>query len=315
MRRYRRYDDKPKKSYITNFEKLTIEELKKVLKSLYNYREKQKLFWKEEVDTKNQNKKIEDENTIIEKNYDEKCNQIQLNIDKHRNERSILNHKLKQYSVGITSIFRETLDCAGYKIPIEYSFLVDSYKFHDKKCSTLSSELSNYRRELYRNKKPLIPKPRFKYNDPTLTISGNRLFLDIKNTDITEIDTILNQKIQLEYKQNQEKLDELNRLKERAQIEESKVRAQAEKYKNLESQLTVINKCPYCGRTLNKDNAHHDHIYPVSKGGKSFSNNLVYICSDCNLKKGNLTLTKFLKKMGYDSTFVFNNLDKLDKDY
>ena len=44
-------------------------------------------------------------------------------------------------------------------------------------------------------------------------------------------------------------------------------------------------RCRKCGRYSN--NLEIDHIYPISKGGKSTIDNLQTLCHDCNVKKSN----------------------------
>jgi len=83
-------------------------------------------------------------------------------------------------------------------------------------------------------------------------------------------------------------------------------------------QAEKISGCPYCGnpfetKALN-NNIHLDHIYPVSKGGQSVNENLVFICSDCNSKKSNDTLAIFCNKNGYEPEAVTKILLRLGKD-
>jgi hypothetical protein len=56
-------------------------------------------------------------------------------------------------------------------------------------------------------------------------------------------------------------------------------------------------KCPYCEASLGAD-AHLDHIYPVSKGGLSIVENLVWCCSACNSAKADRGLLQFLQMRG-----------------
>ena len=59
-------------------------------------------------------------------------------------------------------------------------------------------------------------------------------------------------------------------------------------------QLERTDACPYCERKfLSKDlgpNVQLDHIYPVSKGGQSVVEHLVFICAGRNSKKSDITL-------------------------
>jgi len=72
--------------------------------------------------------------------------------------------------------------------------------------------------------------------------------------------------------------------------------------------------CPYCGGPLGED-PHADHIYPVSKGGRSVPKNMVYVCSRCNALKRNMTLTGFIKKYKLDRSAIEYRLEELGKDY
>ncbi len=111
-------------------------------------------------------------------------------------------------------------------------------------------------------------------------------------------------------------------------------RLKAQASKNSESQRNLISSfltqrkyllqlertpsCPYCerkfpSRKLNS-NIHLDHIYPVSKGGQSVMENLVFICSDCNSKKSDNTLAIFCSQNGLDREAVTSQLLKLGKE-
>lgn len=72
--------------------------------------------------------------------------------------------------------------------------------------------------------------------------------------------------------------------------------------------------CPYCGGQLGQ-NPHADHIYPVSKGGRSVPKNMVYVCSNCNALKRNLTLSGFVRKYKLDRSAIEYRLEELGKEY
>lgn len=72
--------------------------------------------------------------------------------------------------------------------------------------------------------------------------------------------------------------------------------------------------CPYCGGPLGSD-PHADHIYPVSKGGRSVPKNMVYVCAQCNSKKKNMTLTGFIRKFSLDRTAIEDRLEQLHKEF
>lgn len=78
--------------------------------------------------------------------------------------------------------------------------------------------------------------------------------------------------------------------------------------------IGVTKDCPYCGQPLGRD-YEADHIYPVSKGGLSTSENMVNICRMCNRKKHDLTLRQFCKKNGFNRAEIERNLEALGKDF
>lgn len=72
--------------------------------------------------------------------------------------------------------------------------------------------------------------------------------------------------------------------------------------------------CPYCGVMLG-NSSHADHIYPVSKGGRSITSNMVIVCADCNVKKSNHTLRAFVLKFGLNQDAIEKRLMALGKDF
>jgi 5-methylcytosine-specific restriction endonuclease McrA len=72
--------------------------------------------------------------------------------------------------------------------------------------------------------------------------------------------------------------------------------------------------CPYCGGELG-DIPHADHIYPVSKGGRSVERNLVFVCSTCNVKKSKLTLAAFIRTYQFDRDAIEARLTAMGKDF
>ena len=83
---------------------------------------------------------------------------------------------------------------------------------------------------------------------------------------------------------------------------------------DLREQMNIDPHCPYCGEDMG-DDPHCDHIYPLSKGGLSTPQNMVYVCSECNLKKTNLTLTQFINRFHVQRLEIESRLEKLGKDY
>jgi len=72
--------------------------------------------------------------------------------------------------------------------------------------------------------------------------------------------------------------------------------------------------CPYCGGSLGEV-PHADHIYPVSKGGRSTERNMIYVCSGCNKKKSDLTLTAFVRRYNLDREVIEERLRLMGKDF
>jgi hypothetical protein len=77
-------------------------------------------------------------------------------------------------------------------------------------------------------------------------------------------------------------------------------------------QLDITKDCPYCGLPLG-DSTHADHIYPVSRGGLSTIENMVLVCDQCNLSKGDRTLREFIRKNNLDAERIESTLERLGK--
>ena len=116
--------------------------------------------------------------------------------------------------------------------------------------------------------------------------------------------------------------DKINKVKESA--EQYKAHAYAAQKKSrdlgkevdidLNNQLAILNCCPYCELEIG-NKPHKDHIYPISKGGLSTKENMVFVCDSCNLEKGAKTLREFVKIKGFDRSRIDKNLEILKKDF
>lgn len=108
-----------------------------------------------------------------------------------------------------------------------------------------------------------------------------------------------------------EKKEELKakRTQERAIIAsaQGKPRQAANTIKSVLKKKREIDICPYCDRPVGK-NPHCDHIHPISHGGLSTLDNMVYICSSCNIKKKDLTLREFIVQNGLKRDHIEKNL-------
>ena len=88
---------------------------------------------------------------------------------------------------------------------------------------------------------------------------------------------------------------------------------------NYTAQTNVYRSCPYCAGALGDFEGENcselDHIHPISKGGLSTPQNLIFICSNCNRKKQAKTLNKFISEHGLDRDKIFTILSRLGKDF
>jgi 5-methylcytosine-specific restriction endonuclease McrA len=103
---------------------------------------------------------------------------------------------------------------------------------------------------------------------------------------------------------------EIIELKAIAACANNKVRPQARQVKRT---LRVNEFCPYCNNKIYE--AHADHIYPVAKGGYNTPENMVNVCSDCNSRKSDMTLTQFIKKNQLDRDRIEKRLTDLGKSF
>ena len=81
-----------------------------------------------------------------------------------------------------------------------------------------------------------------------------------------------------------------------------KRRGQTEIKLFLKSQLVNYPRCPNCESELIYENCHIDHIYPENIGELKVPDNMVLICSQCNLSKSADSLRSFAKRnhINYD---------------
>jgi len=95
-----------------------------------------------------------------------------------------------------------------------------------------------------------------------------------------------------------------------AHFDETRLKAESVK-RQIRDQTETLSVCPYCEGPL--DNPCADHIYPVSRGGLSTRDNMVYVCFSCNSTKSNKTLREFVTKNNLDWVRVERNLKTLGK--
>lgn len=125
--------------------------------------------------------------------------------------------------------------------------------------------------------------------------------------------SIETKRLEKERKEAEQIADE-ERIKALAAAHIGKSRQRAAIIKNgLLVQITLISCCPYCGNSLGSS-PHADHIYPVSRGGLSTADNMIYVCQKCNSKKSDKTLLEFIySNKDLDLNFIYKNLNILKK--
>lgn len=120
-----------------------------------------------------------------------------------------------------------------------------------------------------------------------------------------------------EYLKKKRKLKVLTARLEKRNKEKTLANAYLKKSRNdsssVKSNLKNHETCPYCGTESKHLEA--DHIYPISLGGLSVKENMIYVCKDCNRKKGGATLREFIKKFDLNKDYVEENLEKLGKKF
>ena len=84
--------------------------------------------------------------------------------------------------------------------------------------------------------------------------------------------------------------------------------------REIRHQIKLYPHCPYCQKPLG-DNPHADHIYPIKKGGLSIAKNMVYVCCDCNMKKGERTLREYIKEHHLNRDSIEVILEALGKSF
>ena len=92
-----------------------------------------------------------------------------------------------------------------------------------------------------------------------------------------------------------------------------KRKGQAEVKSQLKKQLIDYPKCPYCEASLIFENCHVDHIYPANRGGLTTPDNMVLICSPCNLSKGSDSLRNFAKRNHLNYNNIVTRLEVMGK--
>ena len=145
-----------------------------------------------------------------------------------------------------------------------------------------------------------------------LEINGLRMQVGLSEHILTEVNDLINSHRSRIEKQK----ESIQEIKARAASNELETRQLAQGLRlKLSKQLSILDCCPYCAGPLSLNDAHLDHIYPVSKGGQSSAKNLVLVCSSCNMKKSDSTLRQFIEEQELDAGEVHKRLCELSKDF
>lgn len=116
------------------------------------------------------------------------------------------------------------------------------------------------------------------------------------------------------------RLEQINRKREKSEALRQKTSIISEYEgksrqvaRSVKTRLPMNLTCPYCGEKIGEP--HADHIYPISKGGRSTIDNMVYICSTCNTNKRDMTLREFISKFNLNRDMIEENLESLGKSF
>lgn len=148
-------------------------------------------------------------------------------------------------------------------------------------------------------------------------ISEQKRRLNFEENFVEEDDPLL-----MEYKNDlrikEKQLEKLTNKLSKQQRKKGVIYSYQKKSRNLantvKSNLVEHQNCPYCGDEIEGE-AEADHIYPVSMGGLSTNENMVYVCKECNRKKDQMTLREFIEEYNLNRKRIFNSLKKLDKKF
>lgn len=292
---------------------LSLKDLKRLEKYVLKHIEKVKAINKDNEETTKRNEIIKATNAERQQEYQHYLNKF---INPINAEIRALEASLSKFRIGSfvpKFLFSSAIEWAGthYKNTTEARGIIAN-----KQRALL--RLEDYERNVpHKNSQNLLAdiKPLTELPERRLMrINGVAYWVDFKHLDAGYIRDL----IDLELEKEKVKLQAVEDLKAKAAENDSETRKVADSFKRrfpLARQLNRLSNCPYCNKSLNSDNAHLEHIYPVSKGGRSIIKNLIWVCATCNLKKGDKTLSSFIKTSKLERDLVETNLDWLEKDY
>jgi len=302
---------------LKSLNKLSLADLLKIKRSYEAYFAK-----KEEIGAENSkndliNNRIEQENKINEQIN----NKNRQNFDKHYYTPSLeltwaIERKLEKLQVGLVSgLWTKTIqyvdqygkyENAKFRKTSETETLIAQHKQAMEKLITLEDKTK------YISIQRLINKLHEPKGYTVLVIGGSQVKVCFEYINLGD----LNHLIDSHCSEIEKRKEAIHEIKARAANNELETRKLAEPFRrNINKQLCILDSCPYCADPLSLNNAHLDHIYPVSKGGLSRPKNLVFVCSSCNRKKSDSTLRHFIEEQGFRAIAVHERLKTLFKEF
>jgi len=293
-----------------NFRELSLDDIKKIKKFHSEYKIIKYVDEKARNDALEHNKKLKKDLLIYENQSNEYKEAYCKPIDNYINFKieSISSHKINSF----TSLFVSTLQYNGdlYKNNSVVNEAIQEINLQRKKLYQI--EASNPYNKFLKLKEIDVPeiikyKKLFRFNGVSYYVIHDDINIDEINEIIESKEDEIKNKKSKEYE-----------LKAKAASNASETRRIAESAKRkypLQHQLNKLDTCPYCEKILKINKPNLDHIYPVSKGGQSRLENLVWICYECNAKKSDALLSQFIKNNNLNKDKIINNLEWLDKEH
>jgi hypothetical protein len=309
-RKRKRYSDSPQVLLFTNFQKLSIGDLKKLVIAKSKYDTNYHQYLNDSSETYSHNKNLKDARAKDSATY----NEWWIKKIKPREDRiRWLTADIQTHTVGIVgTIFGDNyIEFGGRRLK------------NTPEVRQKISDLDYHKRELAQClKDPPTPQapcgvefkqePNKPVREQRFSFGGVFCRVDLGSLEVEVVTKLISQR-ESELRLEKESIKE---LRARVTKSEQETRNQAKQYQSLfDQQRRIVSSCPYCGGSLNSSDSHLDHIYPVSKGGQSVRRNLVYVCSVCNLKKKNQTLRAFVLSVGLSESLVYERLEKLQKEF
>lgn len=225
---------------------------------------------------------------------------------KHLEEQSSLHDAVMSvYSPKLNALKRELSTLDKKKSKLRYLITGRYFTLEvNAKRATLVQEISAVERIIPENVRYLLSSCRYRLDECKRSLSAHENALAPKKE---RLERQAKEKAKKEEAQRK-KMEEL-RAAAASVVEETRRLGT-----KIRGRLETQDSCPYCGDFLGEI-YHADHIYPVSKGGRSVESNMVLVCVPCNAKKSDLTLTAFIREFGLDREKIEARLAAMVKEF